>query len=179
MMCRSGEVQQGIVEWMQWGSCKTCKTVCTFCNQRLATSVELSFKLCLFLHLAFVCQEWQSLTLIITLGYSSQQCCCRQHHLSKVATEDLHFVKRVVSFNWFSVTVIKCLGNLCSPHFSKVRPKMPLKIEVNPVFFNLIDWSKTHKRLKERFLKRWNRTKRANFRCNPLFQATYNTTENS
>ena len=39
--------------------------------------------------------------------------------------------------------------------------------------------SKTHKRLKERFLIRRNRTKRANFRCNPLFQATYNTTENS
>ena len=39
---------------------------------------------------------------------------------------------------------------------------------------------KTHKRLKERFLIRRNRTKRANFRGNPLFQATYNnTTENS
>ena len=36
-----------------------------------------------------------------------------------------------------------------------------------------------HKRLKERFLIRRNRTKRANFRGNPLFQATYNTTENS
>ena len=34
--------------------------------------------------------------------------------------------------------------------------------------------SKTHKRLKERFLVRQNRTKRANFRCNHLFQATYN-----
>ena len=33
--------------------------------------------------------------------------------------------------------------------------------------------SKTHKRLKERFLIRRNRTKRANFRGNPLFQATY------
>ena len=40
--------------------------------------------------------------------------------------------------------------------------------------------SKTHKRLKERFLIRRNRTKRANFPGNPLFQATYNnTTENS
>ena len=39
--------------------------------------------------------------------------------------------------------------------------------------------SKTHKRLKERFLIRRNRTKHANFRCNHLFQATYNTTENS
>ena len=39
--------------------------------------------------------------------------------------------------------------------------------------------SKTHKRLKERFLIRQNRTKRANFRCNHLFRATYNTTENS
>ena len=39
--------------------------------------------------------------------------------------------------------------------------------------------SKTHKRLKERFLIRRNRTKRANFRCNHLFQATYNATENS
>ena len=39
--------------------------------------------------------------------------------------------------------------------------------------------SKTHKRLKERFLIRRNRTKRANFRCNHLFQAMYNTTENS
>ena len=38
--------------------------------------------------------------------------------------------------------------------------------------------SKTHKRLKERFLIRRNRTKRAHFRCNHLFQATYNTTEN-
>ena len=36
------------------------------------------------------------------------------------------------------------------------------------------------KRLKERFLIRRNRTKRANFRGSPLFQATYNnTTENS
>ena len=36
--------------------------------------------------------------------------------------------------------------------------------------------SKTHKRLKELFLIRRNRTKRANFRCNHLFRATYNTT---
>ena len=39
--------------------------------------------------------------------------------------------------------------------------------------------SKTHKRLKERFLIRRNRTKRANFWCNNLFRATYNTTENT
>ena len=39
--------------------------------------------------------------------------------------------------------------------------------------------SKTHKRLKERFLIRGNRTKCANFRCNHLFRGTYNTTENS
>ena len=40
--------------------------------------------------------------------------------------------------------------------------------------------SKTHKRLKERFLIRRNRTKRSNFRGSPLFQATdNNTTENS
>ena len=40
--------------------------------------------------------------------------------------------------------------------------------------------SKTHKRLKERFLIRRNRTKRENYRGKPLFQATYNnTTENS
>ena len=39
---------------------------------------------------------------------------------------------------------------------------------------------KTHERLKERFLIRRNRTKRAHFRGNPLFQATYNnTTENN
>ena len=44
-----------------------------------------------------------------------------------------------------------------------------------------IKWcSKTRKRWKERFLIRRNRTKRAHFRCNPLFQATYNdTTKNS
>ena len=40
--------------------------------------------------------------------------------------------------------------------------------------------SKTHKRLKERFLIRRNRTKSANFKGKPLFQATYNnTTENT
>ena len=40
--------------------------------------------------------------------------------------------------------------------------------------------SETHKRLKEHFLIRRNRTKRANFRGKPLFQATYNkTTEKS
>ena len=40
--------------------------------------------------------------------------------------------------------------------------------------------SKTHKRLKERFLMRQNRTKPANFQGSPLFQSTYNnTTENS
>ena len=39
--------------------------------------------------------------------------------------------------------------------------------------------SKTHKRLKERFLIRRIKTKRANFRGNPLFQATYNTKEKS
>ena len=39
--------------------------------------------------------------------------------------------------------------------------------------------SKTHKRFKERFLIRRNRTKRANFRCNHLFPAAYNTIENS
>ena len=33
--------------------------------------------------------------------------------------------------------------------------------------------SKTHKRLEERFLIGRNRTKRANFRGSPLFQATY------
>ena len=35
--------------------------------------------------------------------------------------------------------------------------------------------SKTHKRLKERILIGRNRTKRANFRGSPLFQATYKT----
>ena len=39
--------------------------------------------------------------------------------------------------------------------------------------------SKTHKKLKERVLIRRNRTKHANFRCNHLFRATYNITENS
>ena len=39
--------------------------------------------------------------------------------------------------------------------------------------------SKTHKRLKECFLIGQNWTKRANFWCNHLFQATYDTTENS
>ena len=39
--------------------------------------------------------------------------------------------------------------------------------------------SKTHKRFQERFLIIRNRTKCANFRCNHLFRATYNTTENS
>ena len=39
--------------------------------------------------------------------------------------------------------------------------------------------SKTHKRLKEHFLIRQNRTKCANFGCNHLLQAMYNTTENS
>ena len=40
--------------------------------------------------------------------------------------------------------------------------------------------TQAHKRLKERFLIRRNRTKRADFRGIPLFQATYNnTTENS
>ena len=34
--------------------------------------------------------------------------------------------------------------------------------------------SKTHKKLKERFLVGRNKTKRANFRRSPLFQATYN-----
>ena len=33
---------------------------------------------------------------------------------------------------------------------------------------------KTHNRLNERFLSGRNRTKRANFRTSPLFQATYN-----
>ena len=46
------------------------------------------------------------------------------------------------------------------------------------------EWSickgfKTLKRLKEHFLISRNRTKRANFQCNHLSQATYNTTENS
>ena len=40
--------------------------------------------------------------------------------------------------------------------------------------------SKTHKRLKERFLIRRSKTKHANFQGKPLFQTTYNnTTENS
>ena len=39
--------------------------------------------------------------------------------------------------------------------------------------------SKTHKKLKERFLIIRNRTKRANFPCNHLFRATYNTIESS
>ena len=39
--------------------------------------------------------------------------------------------------------------------------------------------SKTHKRLKEHFLHGWNRTKRANFRGSPLFQATYNIKTNN
>ena len=41
--------------------------------------------------------------------------------------------------------------------------------------FKILTWQMR----KERFLIRWNRTKLANFRCNHLFQATYNTTENS
>ena len=39
--------------------------------------------------------------------------------------------------------------------------------------------SKTHERLKERFLIRRNGTKRANFRGSPLFQATYNKNNNN
>ena len=35
-------------------------------------------------------------------------------------------------------------------------------------------WSKTHKRLKERFLIGWKRTIRANFQGSPLFQAMHN-----
>ena len=40
--------------------------------------------------------------------------------------------------------------------------------------FNMDSGSKTHKRLKERFLTGQNRTKLANFRGSPFFQATYN-----
>ena len=49
------------------------------------------------------------------------------------------------------------------------RPETP-----GTAFF--VVWFKTRKRLKERFLIIRNRTKRANFRCNHLFRATYNRT---
>ena len=41
------------------------------------------------------------------------------------------------------------------------------------IFCHLANGSKTHKRLKERFLIGRNRTKRANFRCNHLFRAVF------
>ena len=49
------------------------------------------------------------------------------------------------------------------------------RIKYGCLCFKILTWQMR----KERFLIRWNRTKLANFRCNHLFQATYNTTENS
>ena len=57
------------------------------------------------------------------------------------------------------------------PKKNKIKIK-PTKIELTASV--LKKRSKTHKRLKERFLIRRNRTKRANFRGCPLCQATYN-----
>ena len=72
------------------------------------------------------------------------------------------------------VTVFRPVFNLESNNNNKIKN---LKQSWLPAFWK--KKSKTHKRLKERFLIRRNRTKRANFRGNSLFQATYNTTENS
>ena len=55
--------------------------------------------------------------------------------------------------------------------------KKNLKQSWLPAFWKKIQNTQEIKRTL--FLKRRNRTKRANFRCNHLFQVTYNTTENN
>ena len=52
-------------------------------------------------------------------------------------------------------------------------PVIALKQSVE-ILHCILYWSKTHRRLKERFLIRRNRTKRAHFPGSPLFQATCN-----
>ena len=87
----------------------------------------------------------------------------KQHHVSFSSRFDLHSPKAL------HCCFRKQYGRvLCSHFVCRLRRRGA-------------DWlrSKTHKRLKERFLIRRNRTKRANFLCNHLFQATYNTTQNS
>ena len=77
-----------------------------------------------------------------------------------------------------------CQNVLCMPSSdfslqSLILPLLPDAIWQHRylIHAHIVDRSKTHQRLKERFLIRRNRTKRANSRGNPLFQATYNTTQ--
>ena len=66
-------------------------------------------------------------------------------------------------------------SKMCLPHFLHSQ-----NTETHLTASILKKRSKTHKRLEERFLIRWHRTKRAKCSVSPLFQATYNkTTENS
>ena len=60
---------------------------------------------------------------------------------------------------------------------AEIRPEEQWESRELPGEFmerNTTEGAKTHKRLKERFLIRRNRTKHAHFRCNHLFRATYN-----
>ena len=81
---------------------------------------------------------------------------------------------------WWSLSVLHSTSDLSDlicvrqKRNGKMNPKGDVVLNAVAVL-----GSKTHKRSKEHFLIRRNRTKRANFRCNHLFRATYNTTENS
>ena len=98
-----------------------------------------------------------------------------------VHTQDTDACPAVVHASSLSQVVNVTLGNfLFSLHFSlagnsghltwvrlqQLQEQCYPFLTVRAVF----SWSKTHKRLKEHFLIRQNRTKRANFQGNPHFQ---------
>ena len=94
--------------------------------------------------------------------------------ISWVVSFGTHILERMVCWSSFWIAVIKQAFKLSYARFTFCQVFC-----TNQAFVLYYARSKTHKRLKECFLIRRNRTKRANFRCNHLFRATYNTTENS
>ena len=85
---------------------------------------------------------------------------------AELSVDSIHVEELNLPFS-SSVRGLGMLVDTSSPEYKK-------KSETEFTASVLKKRSKTHKRLKERFLIGRNRTKCANFRGSPLFQATYN-----
>ena len=110
------------------------------------------------------------------------RCCHGAEHSRTGCVDYITTLAAMRRQGWICVRLCQCCP-LCGQDLSsweQVSGKDSLKIGNRVDCQRSEKRSKTHKRLQERFVIRRNRTKRANFWVNPLFQATYNnTTENS
>ena len=107
----------------------------------------------------------------LNLSNKRYQCqnCCRSHHLICKQSQSGPEIKQKGEGNTFQTMQFKCwiVTSYLPKCKSRIIPKKKKKkkSETKLTATVLKKRSKTHKRLKERFLIGRNRTKRANFRC--------------